>query len=201
MSDTPSDHDVLAACSSEPGAFVTIFSRHFAEIHRYMARRVGTEQADDLAAEVFTRALQSCHRYEARHDDARPWLYGIAANSLFKHRRSEGRQLRVLARAGSHGSYHDPLPASVDRLDAAALAPRLAAALRRLEPRDREVLLLFAWAELSYAEIATALSIPIGTVRSRLSRARERIAGALDAPGADDVVPGIKDISEGAAHA
>jgi RNA polymerase sigma-70 factor (ECF subfamily) len=180
MTPPETDSNAIAASVRDPRAFVAVFERHFREIHRYLARRVGTQLADDLAAEVFAEAFRIRSRYRPDHDDARPWLYGIAANLLGRHRRTEGRRLRALAAA--HGQRPAVAGADVafERAAAAALAPRLAAALRTLAPRDREVLLLVAWAELSYAEVATALEIPVGTVRSRLNRGRARIARALD---------------------
>jgi RNA polymerase sigma factor (sigma-70 family) len=197
MSNPASDGDVIARSAADPEAFVTLFERHFREIHRYLARRVGAEPADDLAAEVFAQAFRVRARYRAETADARPWLYGIAANLLFKHRRGEARRLRALARSRPAADELD-LDGAHARADAAALGPRVAAALRGMEPRDREVLLLFAWAELTYTEIATALAIPTGTVRSRLNRARARMRREL---GDDAIDLRSAPAAEGAAHA
>jgi RNA polymerase sigma factor (sigma-70 family) len=197
MSNPASDGDVIARSVRDPEAFVTLFERHFREIHRYLARRVGAEPADDLAAEVFAQAFRVRARYRAETADARPWLYGIAANLLFKHRRGEARRLRALARSRPAADELD-LDGAHARADAAALGPRVAAALRAMEPRDREVLLLFAWAELTYTEIATALAIPTGTVRSRLNRARARMRREL---GDDAIDLRSAPAAEGAAHA
>jgi RNA polymerase sigma factor (sigma-70 family) len=99
----------------------------------------------------------------------RPWLYGIAANLVLHHWRAERRMLRTYARTGVDPvlSNDDEL---VERMDARARRRELAAALAELRPRDREILLLHAWAELSDSEIAAGLSLPIGTVKSRLHR-------------------------------
>jgi RNA polymerase sigma factor (sigma-70 family) len=193
------DGAVIAGSVDDAEAFVAIFERHFHEIHRYLARRVGGELADDLAAEAFAEAFRVRARYRPLTPDARPWLYGIAANLLYKHRRSEARRLRALARTLAEAA-HDDADGALDRVAAAALAPRVAAALRGLSARDREVVLLFAWAELGYAEIAAALAIPIGTVRSRLSRARAQVQREL---GDDDsaALPGVAEPVEGAARA
>ena len=197
MSNPASDGDVIVRSVADPEVFVTLFERHFREIHRYLARRVGAEPADDLAAEVFAQAFRVRARYGAETADARPWLYGIAANLLFKHRRGEARRLRALARSRPAADELD-LDGAHARADAAALGPRVAAALRAMEPRDREVLLLFAWAELTYTEIATALAIPTGTVRSRLNRARARMRREL---GDDAIDLRSAPAAEGAAHA
>lgn len=197
MSIPASDGDVIARSVHDPEAFVTLFERHFRAIHGYLARRVGGEGADDLAAEVFAQAFRVRARYRPETADARPWLYGIAANLLYKHRRTEARRLRALARSRPGADELD-LAGAHARADAAALAPRVAAALRAIEPRDREVLLLFAWAELSYAEIGIALAIPIGTVRSRLNRARARVRREL---GDDDGARSPLPATEGRTHA
>jgi len=110
------------------------------------------------------------------------WLFGIAANLIRRHWRTERRRLRAYARTGV-----DPIgdeAAEVERrVDAVAAAPAVAAALASLGAGEREVLLLFAWADLSYDEISTALGIPVGTVRSRLSRARARVRELLSPTG------------------
>ncbi|HTE62147.1 MAG TPA: RNA polymerase sigma factor [Solirubrobacteraceae bacterium] len=201
MTATPaSDGDIIAGSLHDPDAFVALFERHFRELHRYLARRVGGELADDLAAEAFAEAFRVRGRYRPLTPDARPWLYGIAANLLFKHRRGEARRLRALARTRGELA-HDDADGALERVDAAALAPRVAAALRGLAPRDREVLLLFAWAELGYAEIAVALAIPVGTVRSRLSRARAQVRRELGDHDDSAALPGVADPVEGAARA
>ena len=136
-------------------------------------------RAEELAAETFAQALAARRRYDTAHADARPWLYGIAVNLLRRHYRDEERALRAYARSGA-----DPLVAdepSLAGLDAAAMGPAVAAAPRRAPPIEREALLLYAWADLGYGEIAAALGIPVGTVRSRLSRARARVRELLAA--------------------
>ncbi|RZU76058.1 RNA polymerase sigma factor (sigma-70 family) [Micromonospora kangleipakensis] len=142
-----------------------------------MAHRIG-EPADDLLAETFLVAFRRRASYRPMQLDVRPWLFGIATNVLHRHVRQEDRRYRALARARllETGSHADDLPD--DRLDAQALRAELAAAPAALKPADRDVLLL-AWAQLSYAEIAAALDIPIGTVRSRINRARRLTRAAL----------------------
>jgi RNA polymerase sigma-70 factor (ECF subfamily) len=169
-----SDAAVIGSSLTDPSCFGELFDRHFAEIHRYLARRVGGALADELAAETFVLAFRARARYDREAVDARPWLFGIGANLVRRHWRTERRRLRAYARTGLDPICDDA--SDVDRrLDAAAAAPQLAAALASLSAGEREVLLLFAWADLSYEEIATALGIAIGTVRSRLSRARAHV--------------------------
>ncbi|MFG1989858.1 RNA polymerase sigma factor [Actinoplanes sp. NPDC048988] len=135
-------------------------------------RRIGPP-ADDLLAETFLIAFRKRASYQPRHLDVRPWLFGIATNVLHRHLRQEERRYRALARAATHDAQAHPLAdEAADRVDAQAARSGLAAALARLKPGDRDALLLLAWAELSYAEIAATLDIPLGTVRSRINRAR-----------------------------
>ena len=175
----PSDAQVIARALHDPAAFATIFDRHHDAIHGFLRRRLDAAIAEDLAAETFARALHGVARYEHDRADALPWLYGIAANLARRHRRTELRRLRAYARTGVDplADDHGDAPA---RLDAAAAGPRLAAALAALRPDDRDALLLLAWAELSYDEIAAALKVPVGTVRSRLHRARRVLRAHLE---------------------
>jgi RNA polymerase sigma factor (sigma-70 family) len=173
------DAEVISQSWHDPEAFAVLYDRHAAALHRYVARRLGDAAADDIVADCFLAAFRRRHRYDLGRADARAWLYGIAANLIGKHRRSEIRLLRALARTGA-----DPVAdGEADRIDsrvaAAAAQPRLAAALAGLKAGDREVLLLIAWADLSYEEVAQALAIPVGTVRSRLNRARHKTRAAL----------------------
>jgi RNA polymerase sigma factor (sigma-70 family) len=110
---------------------------------------------------------------------ARPWLYGIAANVIGKYRRAEVRMLRAFARTGADPVTDDYSDRIDSRVSAAAVQRDLAAALAGLPAGDRDVLLLIAWADLSYEETAAALRIPVGTVRPRLNRARRKVRKAL----------------------
>ncbi|MEE4546284.1 RNA polymerase sigma factor [Streptomyces sp. V4-01] len=173
------DADLIARSTAEPEAFAELYDRHAAGLHRYVLRRLGAGPADDVVGETFLIAFRERARYDAARREARPWLYGIAARLIGRHRRSEVRAYRALARTGV-----DPVAASwADSVEGqvAAQAARvpLAAALGALSDGDRHVLLLVAWADFSYDEVATALGIPLGTVRSRLNRARKKMRAAL----------------------
>jgi len=123
--------------------------------------------------------------YDLAFRDARGWLYGIATHLVGQHRREEIRQFRLSRAAGPDVDQNDYSERSVVRLTAQSVRSVLVAALAELAEPDRDVLLLFAWEQLSYEEVARALGIPVGTFRSRLHRARAKIRQALaDTPAA-----------------
>jgi len=180
------DAHLIARSCKEPHVFAALYDRHYRAIAGFLHRRVEHALADELAAETFLQAFAARERYDTTRADARPWLYGIAANLLRRHHRSEQRRLRAYARAvdPSRVSSFDEVDA---RLDAVAAQGALANVLLALGPGERDVLLLHAWAELRYEQIAEALGIPVGTVRSRLNRARRvacELLGGCDAAAA-----------------
>ena len=176
-----SDGELMARSVAEPDCFAVLFDRHAATVHRYLGRRVG-ELADDLLSETFLIAFRRRADFRPVHLEIRPWLIGIATRVLQGHTRTEQRRYRALARTPAEPPVqpHDA-DALSDRLSAQALRGPLAAALAELTARDRDVLLLFAWEQLSYEEIAAVLDVPVGTVRSRLHRARRQTRAALAA--------------------
>jgi RNA polymerase sigma factor (sigma-70 family) len=175
----PTDAALIARSVDDPAEFATLFDRHAASVHRYLGRRVG-ELADDLLSETFLVAFRRRAAYRPEHVEVRPWLLGIATNVVRGHERSERRRYRALARAAARPEEHGDDPAdSGDRLTAEGLRGPLAAALAGLKPRDRDALLLLAWGQLAYGEIAVVLDVPVGTVRSRLHRARRQTRAAL----------------------
>jgi RNA polymerase sigma factor (sigma-70 family) len=177
-----SDAALIERSLRHPEVFSGLFDRHADEIHAYAARRLGPDEvavADDVTAETFLVAFKKRKRYDATRADARPWLYGIASRLIAGHRRTEVRRLRALARQAPEpdDGFEER---SAERVSAQRLRPRLAAALAALSAAERNLLLLVAWAELSYEDAAAALGIPIGTVRSRLSRTRTKIRRFLE---------------------
>lgn len=166
------DGELLSAVVEDPQAFLGVFERHFEAVHRFISRQLGSGLAEDAAAEVFLQALRSAHTFAPESADARPWLLGIATNVI----RGELRR--------RYAGYLEPIE-SVERVDAPVQDdPRLDAVGRLAEVQraltlvpidDREPLLLYAWLDLPYEEIALALGLPVGTVRSRIARARRRL--------------------------
>ena len=173
------DGDAIRRSQSDPEAFVTVFDRHFDAIHRYLHRRVGRDLADELAAETFTQAYRRRSTFEPRFDGALPWLYGIAANLVRRHRRTEVRRLKAYARTGVDGSVELDETSVAERLDAGVLGASLAEALASLPGDERETLSLVVFAELTYDEVGRALGTPTGTVASRMNRIRRRLSARL----------------------
>ncbi|WP_285579079.1 RNA polymerase sigma factor [Actinoallomurus iriomotensis] len=174
-----SDSESIGASLTDPERFADVFHRHWDEIHRYVAARLGAEAAEDVGAETFTVAFRNRGKYDLTRPDARPWLYGIATNLIGQHRRVEKRRTQLLARTPAEGVSGSFADGSDARVTAELLGPRIASALKRLSAADRDLLLLIAWADLTYEEAAEALRVPMGTVRSRLHRIRKKIRRAF----------------------
>ena len=181
----PTDACAIAASLSEPSAFAVVFDRHAASLHRFLARRIEPADADSLLGEVFRIAFERRASFDTSRDSARPWLYGIATNLIARHRRSEARRLRAMASLASRrldssadGDVVGDRAARV--LDAQQEWATVVDAIGSLPDAERDTLLLYAWEDLSYDDIAAALDIPVGTVRSRLNRARHRLRAVAD---------------------
>ncbi len=176
---TTTDSEIIARSIEHAPAFGELFDRHARQLGRYLARRVGPASAEDLLSETFLVAFRRRSSFDTSWESAGPWLFGIASNLVRKQRGTEARRFRALdAWAGLGRVDADSLEDALAREDARttirALSPRIAA----LSQRDRDTLLLYAWGELSYEEVAIALDVPIGTVRSRLNRVRRRLTAA-----------------------
>ena len=179
-----SDASIVTASLAAPEAFGALFDRHARTLYRYLVRRIGPDEADSLLGEVFRIAFEKRSTYDLNRENARPWLYGIATNLVAKHRRSEARRIRASARLIARRPEEEGAEERVAAaIDAADLWPRVADAVTELPEGERDALLLFVWEELGYDEIATALGVPVGTVRSRLNRARMRLRELDDATG------------------
>jgi RNA polymerase sigma-70 factor (ECF subfamily) len=173
------DAAVIHLSRQEPERFTELFRRHAPHIQRYVVRRLGQDAADDIVAETFLLAFRQRDSYDQARADARPWLYGIATNLIGRHHRAEVRLYRALARTGTDPVMEAFTDRVDDRVSASTAGRRLAAGLARLPEELRDTLLLVTWGDLTYEEAATALGIPVGTVRSRVSRARSRLRKTL----------------------
>ncbi|NYE16871.1 RNA polymerase sigma factor [Actinomadura citrea] len=172
------DAALIERSLADPEAFAALFDRYSAMLYRYVSRRLG-EAAEDVVGETFLVAFSKRHRFDLEHRDARPWLFGIATKLVARHHRAEAARYRALRRSPVDGPVEGPDDRVAAGVTASATRPVLAAALSGLARRDLDVLLLVAWGDLSYEEAARALGIPVGTVRSRLNRARRKVRAAL----------------------
>ena len=173
------DAELIEGSLREPERFALLYDRHHQMVHRYIARRLSRDLADDLMAETFLTAFRRRERYDLSRPDARPWLYGIATTVVGQHHREESRFWRLIARTGVDHVVDFPGDQVADRVSAVGLRRELATALAALPRGQRDVLMLTAAGRLSTEEIAVALGIARGTVRSRLSRARKKTGDAL----------------------
>jgi len=162
------------------GRFGEIFDRHAPAIYRFLGRRIGSDDAGDLLSEVFLAAFEARMRYDRGRPSALPWLYGIASNLLNKHYRHRASELRVLERMLAQSDPHDHAESVTASVDAQVQLRAMAKLLEELPAGERDALLLYAWEDLTYEEIAGALGVPTGTVRSRLNRVRQRLRAATD---------------------
>jgi RNA polymerase sigma-70 factor (ECF subfamily) len=180
-SGSPTDAECIRASHIDADAFGPVFERHAAGVHRYLVRRVQRAAVDDLLAETFLVAFRSRARYDHSYPDARPWLFGIATNLARRHIRSEARRLRMIGRAATEPSSVavDAHDVTLSRLEADDRFRALEVALSKLDEKYLDVLMLIAGPRLEYEEIARALGLPVGTVRSRISRGRARLRELL----------------------
>jgi RNA polymerase sigma-70 factor, ECF subfamily len=189
MTDNTEEDDaaVISRSRETPEAFAAIFDRHAGDVHHYLARRTGAERADDLVAEAFVVAFRRRADFDATHRSARPWLYGIATRLLSQHWRETERRNRLHAKSLPELPAESPDEQAVNAAAAQHLRGPVGKALRGLTAGDLDVLLLVAWEDLSYEEVATALDLPVGTVRSRLHRARRQVRDALAAVTSEEI--------------
>lgn len=175
---SPADAELVASSVREPDAFTQLFERHWEALFRFCQSRAGSA-GEDIAAETFRVAFDRRRRYDARYSDARPWLFGIATNLLRDHFRKARREEHKLARSATLAVVPQA-DDELNELERQLLGPQLAQALQGLPAADRDALLLLAWADLDYEQIAQALEVQVGTVRSRIYRARQRVREHLD---------------------
>lgn len=169
--------------SGSGAALTTLFDRYGDAIYNFCFRRTASwHVAEDATATVFLEAWRGRGRVSAYDDSALPWLYGIANNVCRNQARSSRRHLHAVGRMPSEGATPDHADRVADQIDSERRMTAVLAAIRRLPQREQDVLALVTWTGLSYEDAATALDIPVGTVRSRLSRARQRLTTALSSP-------------------
>src|SRR3954471_3733 len=177
----PSDAELWErAVAGEPRAFEQLFDRHANALFAFCVRRTGDRNAaEDLLSTTFLHAWRRRNDVQLTTEGPVPWLYGIATNLVRRHHRSLGRRQAAIARLPLPADEQDPSERIASRVDDAHRMERILSALRSMSEGDQELFVLCVWQGLTYGEAAAALGIPVGTVRSRLSRARSRLRLAL----------------------
>lgn len=183
MHEHQTDCEIIVASRRRPELFEVIFERHYRAVYRFAAGRSGANEAADIASDTFVRAFDRRDRFRTDRENALPWLFGIAANVARERHRKRMRGMRMLKRSVGLSSLEDARfeADATARLDALSQSTALSRALAELSDDEYQVLMLLAIADFSYSDIAESLDIPIGTVRSRIHRARNKMRELLDA--------------------
>ncbi|MFD7532696.1 RNA polymerase sigma factor [Streptomyces sp. NPDC059849] len=153
-----------------------LYDEHAQVLYRYALRVTGDwAEAEDVVSATFLEAWRSREKLRPEGDSLRPWLLGIATNIMRRNARTRRRRDIALARAPQRDSVPDFADDLVTHLADSEQLRAAHTALARLRRRDREIFTLVVWEGLDYVAAAEALGVPVGTVRSRLSRARTRL--------------------------
>jgi RNA polymerase sigma-70 factor (ECF subfamily) len=164
-------------------AFGQLFERHAQAVFAYCLRRTGTwAVAEDLVSVVFMetwRKRTSVVVEGSQPWSLLPWLYTVALGATRNHQRSRTRYRAALGKVPRHDTDGDHADDVARRVDAETRTRAVIAELEKLPAGDREVLEMSAWSELSQAQIAQVLGIPVGTVKSRLARAQRTVRSAF----------------------
>jgi RNA polymerase sigma factor (sigma-70 family) len=173
------DDELLAMARSEPEAFGELFKRHSRSVYAYCARRTGDlDLAEDLTSVVFMEAFRRRRKLHLSNASALPWLLGVANNVARNADRSVRRYRSALDRLPALTNSASSEDEAIERLQAQDALARALDAISALTRAEQDVVLLVLWSELTYADAATALDIPVGTVRSRLASARAKFNGS-----------------------
>jgi RNA polymerase sigma-70 factor (ECF subfamily) len=175
-----------AAVGGDPDAFGVLFERHSRAVYNFAFHWTGNwAAAEDTASEVFLVAWRRRGDvvFTGESESVLPWLFGVATNHLRNRRRGLRRADAAVARLDPSEAQSDFSDEVVGRLGDEMQMAEVHAVVERLPEHERDVLALCAWAGLDYAEAAIALDVPVGTVRSRLSRARTHLRELLEVDG------------------
>jgi len=193
---TSDDSLLRASAGGDPSAFAELYERHAGTIYNYLFRRIADwSEAEDLTAVVFLEAFRRRSEVVVVEGKLVPWLYGIATNVLRNRRRALWRHRRLVAELGGERSG-DVGPDVAERAEAAAQMRAVLEGVAGLPRPQQDVVALCIWSGLTYEEAAVALGVPVGTIRSRLSRARAALAEPDGASGHRRVEMGLEKIGE-----
>jgi RNA polymerase sigma factor (sigma-70 family) len=197
------DDTLWARCQSgSADAMAELYRRHVRAIYSFAFHATGDwSRAEDVSSIVFTQAW----RHRTRSIDpgmVRAWLHGVAANVLRNEQRSSRRWLALAHRAQAAqpaGDFMDE-EALAARLDDQGRARALLAVIRDFPEGERMAIAMVWWGGLTYEEAAAALEVPVGTVRSRLARARERLRTPAGRRAVEAVAGATSTTREGDGH-
>jgi RNA polymerase sigma-70 factor (ECF subfamily) len=174
------DSDLLAMAAREPEAFGELFKRHSRSVYAYCARRTGNlDLAEDLTSVVFMEAFRRRRKLQLSNASALPWLIGVANNVARNADRSLRRYRSALDRIPVPANGMSSEEDAMERLGAQEALASALEAIAALTQGEQDVVLLVLWSEFTYADAATALGIPVGTVRSRLASARAKFKDSV----------------------
>lgn len=163
--------------SGDKSAFSQLFDEYAKAVHNHAFRLTANwSEAEDVMALTFLEAWRLRGRIDAEGGSLRPWLLGIATNVARNSRRAARRHADALSRLPRQEPVPDIADEAVGRMDDAERLAAVKLAYGKLRKQEQDVFALCVWAGLDYAQAAEALGIPVGTVRSRLSRARGKLA-------------------------
>jgi RNA polymerase sigma-70 factor, ECF subfamily len=174
--DVPSDVDLLVRVAErDREAFEILYHRYVRPVFGLALRRLRDRQrAEDAVQETFAAVWRSAQSYRPERGPAAPWLYTVARNAIVDRQRARVDQPAEVPDMASAE------PGPLDRAEASFVAWRVHRALEELPEKEREVLELAYWSELSQSEVAEYLHIPLGTVKTRTRSALSRLAGLLE---------------------
>lgn len=181
LTELPDEELIVLSQEGQEEAFGEFVRRHMETVHRWMARAVGEQEADDMTQEVFVKAYRGLSRFRGEAPP-RAWLAAIADNAVKNRYRARGRFRRIFA--GSADASGAPEPAETARgpeehAHAGQVSRFVSEALKRLPAEFRMPVVLRDLEDWSYEEIATSLDLPVGTVKSRISRGRGHLKRLL----------------------
>lgn len=161
--------------------FAQLYEQFARAVYNHALRLTGDwSTAEEVMSETFLAAWQARARVEEDGGTLLPWLLGIATHKAGNARRAHRRRQCFLARQPQPEAQEDFAPEAAGRIDDARRLRAVHASLSRLRRQEREVLALCVWGGLDYQQTAEALGVAVGTVRSRLSRARRRLAALAE---------------------
>jgi RNA polymerase sigma-70 factor (ECF subfamily) len=178
--------------AGDENAFVALYRRRQVGVYRFAVQMCGSEAiAEDVTQEVFMALIRDASRYDAARGSVSTYLYGIARNQVLRHLERDRRWIKADPEGDERDSSKELLVADLDPLGDMARTETIESvrhAILSLPPHYREVVVLFELHEMSYKEVAVTLNCAVGTVRSRLHRARsmllERLREVKDADSA-----------------